>query len=309
MPAYNAGKYIEESILSVLKQSYENWELIIINDGSTDETKEIVEIYCQKDSRIKLVNQDNSRIGAARNNGINNSTGSWIAFLDADDLWDSEKLKMQIEASKQFPTAQVIYTDGFIFNDHEGFKNLMPYPTITGKLFPNRVMYQMQYKQNYIPVLSVIVKRSLVNKIGPQSQELFFSGCEDWDYWLRMARAGVDFYGLPKKLFYYRRHTSNLSKNGVTMILAQFAVLTKNYDAKLIGLNEASSSLKKTFFPLINNLIKLRRFDDAFIVIDEIDKIIPSVTSKIIKSFIKTLGQYAHIPVALIGKLEMLWLK
>ncbi|WP_114937662.1 glycosyltransferase family 2 protein [Mucilaginibacter endophyticus] len=309
MPAYNAGKYIEASILSVLKQSYTDWELIIINDGSTDNTKEIVERYSKEDSRIKLINQVNQKMAAARNNGIKNSKGAWIAFLDSDDLWEPEKLSLQIQASKEYPTAGVIYSDGFIFNDHEQFNNLMPYPTFTGRLLSHDIMYQMQYQQNYIPVLSVIVKRSLVDTIGPQNEERVFSGCEDWDYWLRIARVGADFYGLPQKLFYYRRHETNVSKNSVNMLLAQLAVFTKNYEPGLINSGDLSNALKKVFFPLINNLIKLRRFDDAYFAIKETDEILPSITFKTIKFLIKSFGRLAHIPVAIIGRLESLQLK
>ena len=97
MPAYNAEKYISESIESVLTQSYQNWELLITDDRSNDNTQQIVEEYCARDKRIKyFINKENGGAGVARNNSIENASGRFIAFLDADDQWLPEKLTKQI---------------------------------------------------------------------------------------------------------------------------------------------------------------------------------------------------------------------
>ena len=94
MPAYNAEKTILESIESVLRQTYRNWELIVVNDGSKDSTSAVV--LAIRDERVRLIEQENAGVANARNNGINNSTGEYIAFLDSDDLWVEEKLERQI---------------------------------------------------------------------------------------------------------------------------------------------------------------------------------------------------------------------
>ena len=97
MPAYNAEKYISESIDSVLAQSYQNWELLITDDRSSDNTQRIVEDYCINDKRIKLfINKENGGAGVARNNSIKEANGRFIAFLDSDDQWLPEKLNKQI---------------------------------------------------------------------------------------------------------------------------------------------------------------------------------------------------------------------
>src|ERR1700744_5385897 len=94
MPAYNAENFIGSAIESVLDQTYLNWELIVVNDGSTDQTAAIVETFAASDKRIKCISQPNMRQGAARNTGIKNSRGDLIAFLDADDLWLPGKLEL-----------------------------------------------------------------------------------------------------------------------------------------------------------------------------------------------------------------------
>src|ERR1700759_692275 len=91
-PAYNAGNFIHETIDSVIAQTYTNWELIIIDDGSTDNTAAIVKQYVVRDSRIKYLYQQNGKQGKARNNGMTHSSGTIIAFLDADDTWTPHKL-------------------------------------------------------------------------------------------------------------------------------------------------------------------------------------------------------------------------
>lgn len=100
MPAYNSEKYIGKSIESVLAQDYENFELIIVNDGSQDGTKSIVEQYAKNDTRIKLLEQANQGVSVARNKGLDTATGEYVAFLDSDDLWDADNLSVMVQAAE-----------------------------------------------------------------------------------------------------------------------------------------------------------------------------------------------------------------
>jgi teichuronic acid biosynthesis glycosyltransferase TuaG len=302
MPAHNAEKFIEDSINSVLKQSYSNWELLIINDGSTDNTLSIAKKYAETDSRIKVITQANQKQGVARNNGIKNSKGSWIGFLDADDLWYPEKLEKQIAASSAYPETNVIYTDGWIFRDND-LENLTPYVSITGRLIEGREMYKLEYNYNYIPILAVLAKRSLIDETGLQDEMPAIQGCEDWDYWLRMAKAGATFYGMPDKLFYYRKHGNNMSDNSIAMLLARVAVLIKNFDPEFIDKNEALATVKGLAFPLINGLIKKERFEDVNFILKGMEGIAPSIVYSLIKRLVITLKANAYIPVAIIGKI------
>lgn len=110
MPAYNAAKYITESITSVLSQSFTGWELIVVNDGSTDKTAEIVTGFC-RDARIKLINQPNKGVSAARNAGISAAQGKFITFLDADDAYLPENLQVKYESICAEPGIEYAYSD------------------------------------------------------------------------------------------------------------------------------------------------------------------------------------------------------
>lgn len=101
MPAYNVAKYMKDSIMSIQKQTYCNWELVVINDGSTDATREVAEVFALKDGRIRLYNQENAGVSKARNKGIELATGAYITFLDGDDLWDPQFLEKMILTLKE----------------------------------------------------------------------------------------------------------------------------------------------------------------------------------------------------------------
>lgn len=293
MPAFNAGLYIRDSIQSVLDQSLEDWELIIINDGSTDDTLEIAFSFSKNDPRIKVKNQENKRLGAARNCGIKHSSGKWISFLDSDDLWHKDMLQFLITASEEFKTVGVFYTDGSIFYGND-LVNLSPYPTRTGKIFTGDEMFNIEFGNNYIPILSVMVKRSLIEEIGYQEERKYFHGCEDWDYWLRLARIGAIFYGVPVKLFYYRRHSSNMSGNSTNMLLAKVSVLIKNYDAQFIGRNKALLVLKPSIYELVHALLGEGRGSDLIVLLDELKSSLAARSFYLIKVVIKRIpAQYA----------------
>lgn len=118
MPVYNAGNELKRSIGSVLNQTYENWELIIINDGSTDNTLEVANSIAQIDDRVKIFSQDNSGPGAARNNGISKCTGDFVAFIDSDDYYDSEFL-MSVNTVNEISSKDIIFVD-FVNEDKNG---------------------------------------------------------------------------------------------------------------------------------------------------------------------------------------------
>ncbi|HOT22718.1 MAG TPA: glycosyltransferase family 2 protein [Sedimentibacter sp.] len=129
MPAYNCEKYVEEAINSVLAQSYRNWELIVIDDGSVDNTRNIITEYLQNDFRISLLsNEKNIGVSAARNRGIDFAKGKWIAFLDSDDMWTPYKLEKQIEAVEE-NNAEFIFTGSAYINEEgKPYKGIFEVP-------------------------------------------------------------------------------------------------------------------------------------------------------------------------------------
>jgi len=236
MPVFNAGQFIAEAVDSVIKQTFNRWELIIVNDGSTDDTRSIAEKYVAADARIKLITQENKKLSAARNTGITAAKGEWIAFLDADDFWVPEKLEKQLAATEKHPAAGVIFSDGFVFYNND-VKTAQHYGTVVGYFAPADI-YKLEYRGNYIPVLSVLVKKKELDTVGPQDEKL--RACEDWDYWLRLALQGVSFYGMEEKLFYYRKHASNMSNDNSLMSLANSAIFIKNFKRELLSTEDIS---------------------------------------------------------------------
>jgi teichuronic acid biosynthesis glycosyltransferase TuaG len=303
MPAYNAEKFIAQSIESVIKQTYIHWELLIVNDGSTDHTEQIASQYSKNDSRVRLISQPNRKMGAARNAGLRCAKGAWVAFLDSDDLWDPKKLEKQIIASKEYPRVDVIYTDGWIFNDSD-LENLDPYPTITGRVIQDREMYNLLYQKNYIPVLSVIAKKTVIDKVGFQDEGKNLQGCEDWDYWIRMALAGSDFYGIPERLFFYRKHGNNISGNSNRMILAQASVFIKNYQRNFFYKKHSMRILERIIFPLLVILLKEQKTEEINYILREVEKLSPSFSYRIVAVLTRIFGHHAFIPVALVGKIK-----
>ena len=236
MPAYNASAFIKDSIESVLQQTYHNWELIVIDDGSTDDTAPIIKSYQERDSRIIYHYQENQRLGAARNTGFRLATSTWIAFLDADDLWMSDKLEIQIDAaaSHQIPL-DVIFTSGYYLTGHEG--ELKPYDCLSG-FYTGQDLYPVLMKHNYIPVLSVMMRRAFLMQIGWQDTTPIVYGNEDWDYWLRACRAGGNFLGLGQRLFKYRVHDNAMSAKRAAMLVASLYVICKNYHKALLSTDD-----------------------------------------------------------------------
>lgn len=126
MPCYNGEKYIEETIGSVLAQTYKNWELIVIDDGSKDASAQIVKELAKKDSRIKLLQQSNAGSAAARNNGIRNAKGRYIALLDSDDLWHCNFLSEQLQFMKEKKhCVSIVHTKGLMANPSRFFIQLL----------------------------------------------------------------------------------------------------------------------------------------------------------------------------------------
>lgn len=155
-PAYNCEKYLEEAVNSVLAQSFEDWELLIIDDCSKDATWLRMQTLAKQDNRIRIFqNRHNSGSAATRNNGIRQAKGEWIAFLDSDDLWRPEKLERQMSVLRKHPDASFLFT-GSAFIEDDGM-------TIAHVLHvPEKVSRKKLLKQNVISCSSVLIRRELM---------------------------------------------------------------------------------------------------------------------------------------------------
>lgn len=203
MPAYNSERFIAESIESVLSQTYTNWELIIVDDGSTDNTAKIVNGFTSIDSRIKYFYQPNQQMGKARNTGLQNSNGKLIAFLDSDDIWVSGKLKMQVDFLRN-KEVDLVFSDGYVFRDSIDIVEY-EYKTINGEIYGCYPQHKLMI-QNFIPIPSVLTYKSAIDQVGGFNENIEIHNVADYHLWLKMLIGGFKFYGISEKLFYYRRH-------------------------------------------------------------------------------------------------------
>lgn len=207
MPAYNAADYIQHAINSVIAQTYHNWELIIINDGSTDSTAEIIAQNIKQDVRIKSFYQQNGKQGKARNLGIAHAMGFYIAFLDSDDLWMAEKLSVQLEEITT-KNVDLVFSDSFIFNNNEITDRTKRVNSPTGILSGKEAL-TMLLELNGIPNLTVLVKKDKLLSVNGLSESLKIANAEDYHLWLKLLIKGCAFYGSDKILAAYRVHAKS----------------------------------------------------------------------------------------------------
>ncbi len=210
MPAYNAVQYISESIQSVIDQSYKNWELIIVDDGSIDDTAKIVKDFANRESRIKYFYQKNSRQGKARNLALKHADGDYIAFLDADDLWHPLKLEKQIFFLKS-KNADLVFCDSSIFNE-DPMKPIGKLGVKAGYFFGNEGI-KLFLESNRIPLLTVLVKREKVLQVNGFTEVLEIQNAEDYHLWLKLLSNNNKFYASDELLAYYRKHSYQSTAN------------------------------------------------------------------------------------------------
>lgn len=208
IPAYNAETYIQTAVKSAVGQTYSNLEVIVIDDGSVDSTPLLVNQIANADSRIKCYSIKNSGRAAARNYGISKATGSWLAFLDADDFWAAEKLSKQLSCWKADDAVGLVYSER-TWVDAEG-KPLSDQPERyklpAGNIFDNLI------DGNYICTSTVLIKKELVDAVGGFDESKNFKNCQDYDLWIRVAP--ITFAAvITEPLCYYRLHDNNAHKN------------------------------------------------------------------------------------------------
>jgi glycosyltransferase involved in cell wall biosynthesis len=176
IPTFNRGWIIQEAVESVLAQDFDDFEVIVVDDGSTDDTLDILDAY--KD-RIHLLRQDNKGVSAARNKGISASSGRFIAFLDTDDLWLPGKLSIQMAFFESHPTALICQTEEFWVRN-----GVRVNPKHRHKK-PSGMIFERSLHLCLVSPSAVMVKRSLLDVIGLFDERL--KACEDYDMWLRVS--------------------------------------------------------------------------------------------------------------------------
>jgi teichuronic acid biosynthesis glycosyltransferase TuaG len=237
MPAFNASSTIAESIKSVLDQTYKNWELLVIDDGSKDNTTCIVESIEKNEKRIVLLRiSKNAGLPNARNEGWRIAKGDFIAFLDSDDLWHKNKLEKQIKFHRKNPLIEISHTNFQSFKDgkvlHRPFGNLIDLEKHKrGYLYP-RICYK-----NPIGILTVMMKASLLRKVNGFDKSLWTF--EDQDLWIRIAMMNKEFGYINEPLALYRITETGMVRNLGKYKKAYKTFLNKTFNYPNLNPNNA----------------------------------------------------------------------
>jgi teichuronic acid biosynthesis glycosyltransferase TuaG len=211
MPAYHSEKTISRSIKSVIRQTYVDWQLIVIEDGSADSTENIVTSF--GDPRIQYYrNQTNIGVSETRNRALDMAKGEWIAFLDSDDLWVENKLEIQMDCAIK-NQVEFVYAAAYFINEHgDEYKGITDVPL--------SVSFSELLKHNLIICSSVMVKKSLMEGLRFVSDEL----SEDYAMWLMLLQKVPFASGINEPLLYYRISSSSRSGNKLTSLLRGYRV-------------------------------------------------------------------------------------
>lgn len=221
IPAYNSARFVKEAIESVFAQTYGDYEIIVIDDGSIDNTKGVIAPYLDK---IKYIYQQNQGASSARNTGIRHSQGEYIAFLDADDIWLPEKLRIQVEYLNNNPDTAMVYSldlrvdvNGRPCDNQSKLKRNLPRGDIFDALF----------FRNFIKLSSVMVRKRILDTVGLFDES--FTHSEDYELWLRIARE-FKVFGIGEYLCKYRDTPQSLSKRNEEISLScKKRVIEKHY--------------------------------------------------------------------------------
>ena len=254
IPTYNASKFIAETIKSVLAQTYRDSEVIVVDDGSTDNTAEIVRSF---GNQVRYIYKKNGGPGSARNVGVKNANGEYLTFLDHDDLWLPEKLELQTQVLDSQPEIQMVYAEAYLGVDE---------PTKTcfrfGKAYSGRIFDKL-FVGNFIPNLTALVRRECLEKLGPFDETGRMLTTDDYHMWLRLS-AQFPVYCIDKPLARFRLHASNLSRNVERATMDTLATL-EDISQKYPDLVAKFPRLKsQRFAELHYRLAKLRFFRGDF---------------------------------------------
>jgi glycosyltransferase involved in cell wall biosynthesis len=211
MPAFNVAPYIGESIESVQSQTFTDWELLIVNDGSTDRTLEIVRQYARRDARLIVLDGPNGGISAARNRALRRAAGMVFAVLDSDDVWLPAYLEKQLAILREHPDVDIVTANGWFLGSRLDGQLARPHPDPR----PRPDLATLLADEEAVFIMSVF-RRTVYDTIGGFDESMRSN--EDYDFWLRAALAGFRFYRNDEPLGRYRRRDGSLSASELRML-------------------------------------------------------------------------------------------
>ena len=221
VPAYNAMTYLSKTIDSVLEQTFTDFEVIIVYDGSSDDIEKWVDTIT--DNRVRLIHQINQGASIARNNGIAHAKGDYIAFLDSDDLWEPTKLEKQVNCLDNNPDTGLVYSWISSIDANGNYR---------GKIYASHTegsVWEKLIENNIVRSCSAaIVRRECFEKLGVFDTSLKFA--EDWEMWIRIA-SSYSFAVIKEPLVYYRHHSNNKSKNYIKKVDNFRIIIEKSFQS------------------------------------------------------------------------------
>ena len=220
IPCFNYGRFLSDALDSIRAQAYEAWECLVVDDGSTDNTREVVTRYAQQDARFRYLFQSNSGVSSARNTALKAANGTYIQLLDADDLIEKAKLKLQVAFLEENTKVDLVYSNIIFFKDAE--RTCISAP----KLLHDKIgvsgsgealLYALLEDNIFLPGC-VLFRKSLYEDVGRFRKGI--EGIEDWDYFYRSALAHKTFYYDKREgtCLLSRSHGTNASNNGFVML-------------------------------------------------------------------------------------------
>jgi glycosyltransferase involved in cell wall biosynthesis len=238
IPAYNAHLYIGATLESAIKQTFRSFEIIVVDDGSTDDTQSIAQNFC--DRGVTVISQSNAGPAAARNRALSIARGEYVALLDADDLWEPDYLQTMVGFLNSHPEVAIAFSDSIFFGKSKfnGRRFQEVYPPCTPITFA-----KLAAQISHVCVAATI-RREIFDRIGPFDDRL--RAIDDFDFWLRALHAGCRIEPVPRVLVRYRRHVSALSFEGATNYSSGLQILAKWRDRDELG-EEERQAVEKTW--------------------------------------------------------------
>jgi glycosyltransferase involved in cell wall biosynthesis len=261
IPVYNGEAFIKDAIESIVHQTYLPRQIIVVNDGSTDATEQIIYDYINQinsDVFINYIKKNNGGPNSARNKGVEHCSSEFIAFLDADDIWEKDKLEKQIDVFKysNFKNLGVVYCDYDIIDVNGKLISNFPCFALNTKVKGNILKYLLNGNMVASSASGVLIKKECFEKVGLFDECLYTS--EDWDMWLRIAEL-YEFDYVNEKLVKLRRHNWNSSNSRSCILIGNIIMLNKW--VKYIDINSnIIKSLRKEIIIEILKELPNRRF-------------------------------------------------
>ena len=228
IPAYNAQSFVQRTLTSALNQSYTSFEIILVDDGSTDQTRQIADAAARSDERLRIISVPNGGVANARNLGIEEARGEFVAFLDADDLWHPTKLERQIAALTKNPAHQddaAVYAFSRKIDTHDRLTEDMNAVALQGYAFSRHLFAKPVGNGS-----SILVRREAALAVGgydPSWAAQGIGGCEDLDFELKIA-GKYSITSVPQYLIGYRMYEGNMSSNKLPMARGAVATIDKH---------------------------------------------------------------------------------